>query len=119
MKTTILTLTAILTFTYTVLSASNPSLTKDKNITDKSEVTLSLTPEVMQSLAPVTPCEATFEDALFVSTSPVSTENFMKFSPITPDEATFEDYESDQNYEIPVRPPVIPMEASFDEAYAE
>ena len=66
----------------------------------------------MNALAPVTPTEATFEDA---TESNAFTFNFSDLAPVTPVEADFSDVVPEKNLDLTMLAPVTPAEADFNE----
>jgi hypothetical protein len=63
------------------------------------------------SLAPTTPAEATFEDAVLVNDN----DNIAKFAPITPKEADFSDNVPESNINLKSLAPVTPVTAIFED----
>ena len=63
-------------------------------------------------LAPVTPVEATFEDATEAS---AFSFDFSYLSPATPDEADFSDVVPEKNIDLTILAPVTPPEADFND----
>jgi hypothetical protein len=82
MKTRIIIVLALITLNINLVSARNNS-PKGVDGPAISEWTVSFS-----LLAPLTPTEATFEDATDVN---ISTTNIPSMAPVTPDEATFEE----------------------------
>ena len=96
MKTTITILATIFTLQAGILLAGNDDAGTRGETTSVS----------MASLAPVTPVEATFEDAVVMF-------GFAGLAPVTPAEATFEDVPADI---IPDLAPLTPAAADFEDA---
>ena len=94
MKATTIILAAVLTLSMNVLFASNDGAVVNS---ESSSV---------QTLAPSTPSEATFEDM----TDATATYNLV---PVTPDEADFSDVAPELTIDYSVLAPVTPGEADF------
>jgi|GEM_PF-4876169 len=115
MKTLIFFLTTILLVSYTFISASNPSFTKEKIPFTKSEVHTDLLLEISLQLAPVTPPEASFEDNLRSSPAEINSYELKALAPEIPQEASFDDDYSADTLFTRISPPAIPCEATFDD----
>jgi hypothetical protein len=114
MKTLLFSLTTLLVFYNTPIFASNPTTTNDKNIMTKSEARSGLTYETILQLAPVTPTEATFEDADYTVTNNATADQMKRMAPVTPKEAGFEEI---TNAILSfIRHPFTPKEATFEDA---
>jgi len=97
MKTRIIIILALITLNINLVSA-RINFHKGVEGPAKSEMTVSVA-----SLAPVTPAEATFEDALYKN--PVI--SFVSsLAPVTPKDASFEEIASGEETNIPVSSPV-------------
>ena len=106
MKTTSYIIAAVLSLQVSLLYAGN---NETRTSSPKEAVTITIT-----SLAPVTPPEATFEDA-------TETNDFLfdfsDFSPVVPMEADFSDNEPERINDYKLLAPVTPAEADFDPAF--
>ena len=97
MKTSVLTLAAVLTLTATLVFAGNKSMVN----TPAGSETIAL------RIAPVTPVEADFEEMVPVN-------DFRELAPTTPAEATFEEV-SDENTIAAGFAPETPKVADFED----
>ena len=104
MKATIIIIAAVLSLQASVLFAKN---NETSPITKNEAVHFN-----MNVLAPVTPGEATFEDA----TESIGYDfNFSDLAPVTPFEADFPDVVSENIIDITILAPVAPTEADFND----
>ena len=97
MKATITILATIFALSMNVLFASN----------DGAAVINSMTSSTFTALAPATPAEATFEEVN------VATANAFILAPVSPMEADFSDAVSETTIDITTLAPVTPSEADF------
>jgi hypothetical protein len=97
MKTRIIIILALITLNINLVSADN-NTRKGIDGPVITEITISLS-----FLAPVTPAEATFEDALY--RNPV-VSFVSSLAPVTPKDASFEEIASGEETNIPVSAPV-------------
>jgi hypothetical protein len=119
MKTIIFSLAMILVFYNNFLFASNPSITKERNFITKNDALFYLPKETTLQLAPVTPTEATFEDADKIGSKENNGYSLKKIAPITPKEATFEEVLSIPEINIPVFSTIVPVEATFEDSIGQ
>jgi len=104
MKATSIIIAAALSFQVSFLSAGNIE-TSPTFYNEAVSVNIYL-------LAPVTPVEATFEDATEASAFAF---DFSYLSPATPDEADFSDVVPEKNIDLTILAPVTPDEADFND----
>jgi hypothetical protein len=97
MKATTTILAAIFTLSLNVLFASN----------DGAAVNNMMTPSIFTALAPATPAEATFEEVND------ATATAFILAPVSPIEADFSDAISETTIDITTLAPVTPIEADF------
>jgi hypothetical protein len=104
MKATTIIIAAVLSLQVSLLFAGNNET--------KSVVNNDIVPLNINTLAPVTPVEATFEEA----TCPGSvTFNYTTLAPVTPEEADFSDVVPEKKIDFTILAPVTPAEADFDD----
>ena len=104
MKSTTIIFTAVLSLQISVLFAGS-----NETISMLNEETV-FCPTCL--LAPVTPIEATFEEAELTNTF---TFDFSALAPVTPEEADFSDVVPEKNMDFSILAPVTPSEADFNE----
>jgi hypothetical protein len=105
MKATTIIIAAVLSLQVSFLSAGNNDLNPNVN----NETSL----YNIEMLAPVTPAEATFEDA----TETVALNfDLSLLAPVTPMEADFSDVVPEKNIDLTILAPVTPAEADFNES---
>jgi hypothetical protein len=102
MKATSIIIAAVLSLQLNVLFAGND---ETRSITNNEAVSYSLT-----TLAPVTPAEASFEDAELTNTF---NYGISVLAPVTPVEADFSDVVPEKNIDLTILAPVTPSEADF------
>ena len=102
MKATTITIEAVLFLQVSVLFAGN---NETRSILNNEAVSFNTS-----ILVPVTPSEATFEDATEIS---AFTFNFLILAPFTPVEADFSDVVPEKNIDLTILAPVTPAEAVF------
>ena len=105
MKAITIILAAVLSLQVNFLFAHNDETTLTTN---NNAVSLNI-----NNLAPVTPVEATFEDATETS---VFIYDFSVLAPVTPVEADFSDVVPEKNIELSILAPITPSEADFNES---
>ena len=104
MKATTIIIAVVLFLQVSVLLAGN---NETSPAVSNEAVSFSLT-----ALAPVTPEEATFEDA---TESNAFAFNFLDLAPVTPVEADFSDVVPEKNLDMTILVPVTPAEADFND----
>jgi len=106
MKTRII---IILAFTALNIGLVSANHSWDKNLDSPATVNPNLS---IESLAPVTPAEATFEEA---EDAVISFSDVISLAPVTPANATFNENIPDENTVMYFAAPRPPKEALFDD----
>jgi hypothetical protein len=104
MKATSIIIAAVLSLQFSLLFAGND---ETRSIANNEAVSNSLT-----TLAPVTPVEASFEDAELTNTFNYS---ISVLAPVTPVEADFSDVVPEKNIDLTILAPVTPAQADFSD----
>ena len=104
MKAITIIIAAVLSLQVSVLFAGN---NETRSIPNDENVSFNI-----NTLAPVTPVEATFEEATETNTF---TYGFSALAPVTPVEADFSDVVPEKNVDLTILAPVTPSEADFTE----
>lgn len=105
MKTTSIIIATVLSLQVSVLFAGN---NETRSTVSNEAVSFN-----NNFLAPVTPTEATFEDAICAISF---TFDHMTLAPETPVEADFSDILPEKNIDLTILAPVVPAEADFNDS---